>query len=68
MKKQIIHLSIHQTSKVVAAMHTAMVTGLFILRVLVSGSVSHGTDYVNFSPFILMGFHVHWLYYCVLVL
>lgn len=30
MKKQIIHLSVHQTSKVIAAMHTAMIAILFI--------------------------------------
>jgi len=31
MKKQIIHLSVHQTSKVIAAMHAAMIAVLFIL-------------------------------------
>ncbi len=31
MKKQIVHISIHQTSKVIAAMHAAMMTVLFIL-------------------------------------
>lgn len=31
MKKQIIHLSVHQTSKVIAAMHAAMITVLFYL-------------------------------------
>lgn len=31
MKKQIIHISVHQTSKVIAAMHAAMITVLFIL-------------------------------------
>lgn len=31
MRKQIVHISVHQTSKVIAAMHAAMVTVLFIL-------------------------------------
>jgi hypothetical protein len=31
MRKQVVHISIHQTSKVVAAMHTVMITLLFIL-------------------------------------
>lgn len=31
MRKQIVHISIHQTSKVIAAMHAAMITVLFIL-------------------------------------
>lgn len=31
MRKQIIHISVHQTSKVIAAMHAAMITVLFIL-------------------------------------
>jgi len=30
-KKQIVHISIHQTCKVIAAMHAAMITALFIL-------------------------------------
>lgn len=31
MKKQVVHLSIHQTSKVIAAMHAAMMTALVVI-------------------------------------
>ncbi len=31
MRKQVVRISIHQTSKVIAAMHAAMITVLFIL-------------------------------------
>ncbi len=31
MRKQVVHISIHQTSKVVAALHTVMIATLFIL-------------------------------------
>lgn len=41
MKKQIRHLSIHQTSKVIAAMHAAMLAVLFILPTAL-GYIFHG--------------------------
>lgn len=51
MKKQIVHISIHQTSKVIAAMHAAMITVLFILP-SVLGYLYHG--HVILSLFMLI--------------
>ena len=31
MRKQIVHISVHQTSKVIAAMHAVMISVLFVL-------------------------------------
>lgn len=41
MRKQIIHISVHQTSKVIAAMHAAMLSVLFILPTVI-GHLFHG--------------------------
>lgn len=41
MRKQIVHISVHQTSKVIAAMHAAMISVLFVLPTVV-GHFFHG--------------------------
>jgi hypothetical protein len=56
-KKQIIHISVHQTSKVIAAMHTAVITVLFILPSVFGywyhGNVIGGIVMLIFVPLFL---------------
>jgi hypothetical protein len=57
MKRQIVHLSIHQTSKVVAAMHAAMFTVMGILPAalgsIFQGNLVEGFLFLLAAPFIL---------------
>lgn len=41
MKKQIVHVSVHQTSKVIAATHTMILTVLFILPMVLGYWFDH---------------------------
>lgn len=57
MKKQIVHISIHQTSKVIAAMHAVMVTVIFVLPTflghLFNGQVIMAFAILIFIPLLL---------------
>lgn len=57
MKKQITHISVHQTSKVISAMHTAMLSVLFVLPTvlghLFNGMILAGILILIFAPFLL---------------
>lgn len=56
MKKQIVHISIHQTSKVISAMHAVMFTVLFLLPTAIAymfqGDVGTGLGILVLLPFI----------------
>jgi hypothetical protein len=60
MRKQIVHISIHQTSKVIAAMHAAMISVLFVLPVVL-GHWFHGEIAVGFLIFIFIPLFI-WLF------
>lgn len=57
MKRQVVHISVHQTSKVISAMHTAMITVLFILPSLfgyfVHGQILTGLSFIVLLPLFL---------------
>jgi hypothetical protein len=57
MKKQIVHISIHQTSKVIAAMHAVMITVIFVLPTflghLFNGQVIMAFVILIFLPLLL---------------
>jgi len=62
MRKQIVHISIHQTSKVIAAMHAAMVTVLFILPTVL-GRLFHGKIISSIVILIIFPFFIWLLMY-----
>lgn len=60
MRKQITHISIHQTSKVIAAMHAAMISVLFVLPTVLS-HLFHGKIISGLLILILVPFFI-WLF------
>lgn len=62
MKKQIVHISVHQTSKIIAAMHAAMITVLFILPTVV-GHWLHGQLFTGILILILLPLFIWLLMY-----
>jgi hypothetical protein len=62
MKKQIVHISVHQTSKVIAAMHAVMFAALFILPTVV-GHWLHGQLFVGTLILILLPLFIWLLMY-----
>lgn len=57
MRKQIVHISVHQTSKVIAAMHAAMFSVLFVLPTVLGhlfhGKIISGLLILIFVPFFI---------------
>jgi hypothetical protein len=60
MRKQIVHISVHQTSKVIAAMHAAMISVLFILPTVL-GHLFHGKIVPALLILLLVPFFI-WLF------
>lgn len=60
MRKQVIHISVHQTSKVIAAMHAAMISVLFVLPTVL-GHLFHGKIVSGFLILIFVPFFI-WLF------
>jgi hypothetical protein len=52
-KKQVVHISVHQTSKVIAAMHAVLITVLFILPSVI-GYWYNGQVVLGFVMLILL--------------